>query len=181
MPFPPYTEPYSPNVLFTTRAEIERVLSFRGVELHIDDLDDFDDNWVGGEAEATDENAVTEIIQRVTSKILDYLAPRYSAETLATIPQIREIATYWACHDLSRRRGNEPLYEDEVAEGIERLERYREGNLYLDAPMTGPRTVVQAYVTDNRYYRNPTRVLRAASTAVVSSQRLAWEYPFFWI
>lgn len=186
MAFPPYTPDHlledETTAAFTSVPEIERLLSNRGRDLHLDDLDSDDDNYDDGtHIDATDDNAMTEVIQRVTSKIMEYLAPRYTPEALHRLPRIREIATYWACHDLSRRRGNEPLYESEVVEGMDTLERYRDGSLFLDAPSKGPRVYVQSYVTDNRFTRNPTRVLKSASTSVVSGQRLAWEYPFFWL
>lgn len=186
MPFPPYdpgyTLPDTTIISFTSKPEMERLLSFKGVFLHLDDLDISDPNYVAGtDIEASDENMILEIIQRVTSKIMEYLAPRFEASALEQNTRIREIATYWACHDLSRRRGNEPLYEDEVAQGLETLERYREGSLYLDAISSGPRTYVQSYITDSRYFRNPTRVLPHASTKTVTGQRLTWQYPFFWL
>lgn len=186
MAFPPYTPDYvddsNVEILLTSEAEIERVLGYKGVKLHLDDLDDLDDNYLDGtDVDATKENYTNEVIQRVSSEVLGYLVPRFDAELCSQNPLIRKIATYWAAHDISRRRGNEPLYETEVAEGIEKLERYREGSLYLNVPSRGPRAIVQSYVTDSRYYQNPTRVLRMASTSIVSRQKLAWDYPFFWL
>jgi len=187
MAFPPYVPDHTftgggAAVQFTSEAEMQRLLSFKGTSLHLDDLDATDDNYLPGtDADATDNNFITEVIQRVTSKIMEYLAPRYSAEVIYQIPRIREIATYWACHDLSRRRGNEALYEPEYAEALDTLERYREGSLFLDAPSNGPRAYTQSYVIDSRFYRNPTRVITAASTAIVSNQHKLWDYPFFWL
>jgi len=185
MAFPPYVPDHTTlagTAAFTSEEEIQRLLSFKGQLLHLDDLDIQDDNYLAGTAsDANDVNFITEVIQRVTSKIMEYLAPRFTAQALYQLPRIREIATYWACHDISRRRGNEPIYETEYAEGIETLERYREGSLYLNAPSAGPRAIVQSYVTDSRYTRNPTRVIRGASTYTTSGQKLAWEYPFFWL
>lgn len=182
MAFPPYTVQYAALYPFTSEAEIQRLLSFKGQIHHLDDLDIQDDNYEPGtSADATDTNFLSELIERVTGKMMEYLAPRFEASALYRLPRIREIATYWACHDLSRRRGNEPIFENEYAEGIDTLERYREGSLYLNAVSSGPRVHVQAYVTDSRFTRNPTRVIRGASTSTVSNQKLAWEYPFFWL
>ena len=186
MPFPPYIPDFvdglSNAILLTTLAEMQRLLGAKGTRLHLRDLDSLDDEYDDStDALATDTNTVSEIIQRVSSKVLQYLEPRFDAELCSQNPTIREIATYWACHDISRRRGNEPLYEAEVAENIERLERFRDGSLYLGVSSSRPRVYSQSFVTDNRYYRNPVRVLRTSSTATVSGQKMAYEYPFFWL
>ena len=186
MPFPPYTPDHTDlaneAILLTSRSELERVLSYKGVKLHLDDLDSDDENYLSGtDADATDDNYIEEGIQRVSSKVLSYLVPRFSAELCANNPRVREIATYWLAHDISRRRGNEALYEVEVSEGIQNLEDYRDGTLFLNVPSSGPRAIVQSYVTDSRFFRNPTRVLQSASITTVSNQKLAWNYPFFWL
>lgn len=186
MPFPLYVPDFKDEVfepiLLTSIQEMERVLGAKGIRLHIQDLDPANDEYDDDtDIFSTTENVLEEYIQRVSSKVLQYLEPRFDAKLCSQNPSIREIATYWACHDISRRRGNEPLYEAEVAEGIERLERYRDGSLYLNIPSSRPRVYSQAFITDNRYLRNPTRVLRSASTEVVAGQKMAYEYPFFWL
>lgn len=186
MAFPPYVPDHTITggaaAAFTSLGEIERLLSYKGWKLHVDDLVIADENYLPGTcSDATDSNFLSEVIQRVTSRIMEYLAPRFTPQALYQLPRIREIATYWACHDISRRRGNEPLYETEYADGIETLERYREGTLFLNAISSGPRAYVQSYVTDSRFYRNPTRVLSYASTSTVSGQFLSPNYPFFWL
>lgn len=187
MAFPPYTPDFldsqvSPEaVLLTSKTEIERLLGAKGVDLHTNDLDEDDPNYYEGEEDTTEDNFMEEVIQRVSSKVLQYLMPRFDAVLSSQNPTVREIATYWAAHDISRRRGNEPLYEAEVAENIERLERFRDGSLHLAIPSSRPRVYTQAFVTDNRYYINPVRVIGSASTATVSNQRLMYQYPFFWL
>lgn len=188
MPFPLYvpdfmTDGVTPEAIeFTSRSEIERLFSFKGVTLHLDDTDSDDDNYLDGtDVDVTPANVISEIITRVTARIMEYLAPRYAPEDIYQKTRIREIATYMAARELSRRRGNEAVFDAEVAESIETLERYREGTLYLNAP-SSPRVYTQSYVTDNRYFRNPTRVLRAASTSTVSGQHVFWDnFPFFWL
>lgn len=185
MPFPPYIPDFVNSsdvaILLTSKTEIERLLGAKGVDLHTDDLDDTDDNYFEGEDDTTDNNFMNEVIQRVSSKVLQYLMPRFDAERCSENPTVREIATYWAAHDISRRRGNEPLYEADVAEGIERLERFRDGSLHLAIPSSRPRVYSQAYVTDNRYYINPVRVISRASTGTVANQKLMYQWPFFWL
>jgi len=186
MPFPLYIPAYENEsdvkITFTSRSEIERVLSFKGTYLHLDDTDSDDENYLDGTDDfVTPSNVIEEIIDRVTARIMEYLAPRYEAINLFQMPTIREIATYMACHELTKRRGNEPLYDAEVAGYEERLERYREGTLYLNAP-SSRRAYVQSYAVDNRYYRSPVRVIRPASTHVVSGQQVFWDnFPFFWL
>lgn len=185
MPFPPYIPDFvdssSDEILLTSKTEIERLLGAKGVDLHTDDLDSGDPDYFAGEADTTDENFMEELIQRISSKVLQYLMPRFDAERCSENPTVREIATYWAAHDLSRRRGNEPLYEAEVAENIERLERFRDGSLHLAIPSSRPRVYSQAFVVDNRYRLNPIRVISGASTATVSNQKMMYQYPFFWL
>lgn len=189
MAFPLYTpdvrnDADTADVLFTTVGEMQRLCSYLFELLHVDDADPTDDNYISGtDADVTTANILSEVIQRATSKIMMYLAPRFSAEQLSTLPRIREMATYWACHDLSRRRGNQPIYEAEVAELEDELERIRLGELFLDVPVLGQRAVVQSYNVDSRFIRSPIRVQRYASSRVTETinQKLAYEYPFFWL
>lgn len=187
MPFPNYipdfvTEVGNVPILLTSIDEMQRVLGAKGIRLHIQDLDPTNDEYDDDtDSLATTSNIITEYIQRVSSKVLQYLEPRFDAELISKNPTIREIATYWACHDISRRRGNEPLYEAEVAEGIERLERFRDGSLFLGVPSSRPRIYSQAFVVDNRYNYSPIRVIRSGTTATVSGQKVMFQYPFFWL
>lgn len=187
MAFPPYTPDFQEDITFiskqlTTRGEMERLYSYKGVSLHLDDADDNDENYLDGtDTDVTPSNIINEVIDRATAEVMEYLAPRYNIDDIRRKTRIRELATIMACHRLSMRRGNEPIFDSDYAEAIETLERYREGTLYLNAP-SSPRAYVQSYVTDMRYIRNPTRVLSAASTKVVSGQHAFWEsFPFFWL
>jgi hypothetical protein len=186
MAFPPYTADHldssSQPVTFTSQGEIEREFSTRGLKLHTDDMNSEDDNYdLDTDPDVTVANAIEETIQQVTSGIMEHLAPRYLAKDIDKIPRIREIATYWACHKLSKRRGNQGIFEDEYINSIDILEQYKLGLLYLDAPSNGPRAILQSFITDNRYHRNPTRVLPYASTNVKPGQHRIWAYPFAWL
>ena len=186
MPFPPYVPDHVDSsddaVLLTTLGEMQRLLGAKGIRLHISDTDSSDEDYDEDTDEfVTTQNTIDEIIQRVSSRVLGYLYPRFDPERCAENPTVREVATYWACHMLSRRRGNEPLYESEVVENEELLERYREGSLYLNVPSRGPRAHLQSYVVDNRFYRMPIRVIPASSTPLVPNQAQAYLIPFFWL
>jgi len=186
MPFPPYVPDHVDTnddaVVLTTLAEMQRLLGAKGIRLHIDDTDETDINYDPDTEEfVTTTNTIDEIIQRVSSRVLGYLYPRFDPVSCSNNPTIREIATYWACHMLSRRRGNEPLYEAEVVENEDLLERYRCGELYLNVQSRGPRANIQSYVVDNRFYQTPIRVLPLSSTELVGNQRRLYLVPFFWL
>ena len=186
MPFPPYTPEYLDNsndaVLLTSLAEMQRLMGAKGIRLHIDDTDSTDENYdEDTDILVTTTNTIDEIIQRVSSRVLGYLYPRFNPVSCSENPVVREIATYWACHMLSRRRGNEPLYEAEVVENEDLLERYRCGELYLNVASSGPRANIQSYVVDNRFSRMPIRVLPQSSTQLVSGQNQMYSIPFFWL
>jgi len=186
MPFPPYTPDHvdtlNAAVLLTTLAEMQRVMGAKGIRLHIDDTNPTDENYdEDTDVLVTTSNTINEIIQRVSSRVLGYLYPRFDAVSCSTNPTVREIATYWACYMLSRRRGNEPLYEAEVVENEDLLERYRCGELYLNVRSSGPRANIQSYITDNRFSRTPIRVVPQASTQLVRDQNQAYLLPFFWL
>jgi hypothetical protein len=179
--FPPYasdTEDY----LFTSEEEIQRLLSSWGEILHLDDVKSDDEHFdTNNLPNVSMDFTLCEIIQRATSHIMSFLAPRYSPENIYRIPRIREIATYYACYKLTRRRGNQPLYEEEYIEAMDELELYRSGERYLNAPSNGPRAYIQSYVIDNRFTRNPSRVIAASSSSVIPGQHLSYPYLFFWL
>jgi len=168
--------------LFTSLEEIQRLFSSWGERQHTDDINPNDENYNDDNQSAATRIAfLEELIQRATSHIMSYLGPRYTADAIYRIPRIREIATYWACYKLSRRRGNQPVYELEYFEAMDDLEKYRAGELYLDAPSNGPRAIMQSYVVDNRFYTQPLRVLTQSSTSIVPGQRIAFRLPFYWL
>jgi hypothetical protein len=145
MAFPEYVsdtivgEDIEPTLL-TSIAEIQRVYSRAGVQLHLDDLDPDDANYdADNHTDATKDNFLTEVIQRATSEIMSFLAPRYTTDSVYQLPRMREIATYWACYKISKRRGNEPIFEEEYIEAMDELADYRSGIRYLDAASNGPR------------------------------------------
>lgn len=165
----------------TSIAEIERMYSRSGVQLHTDDLDPEDANHdADNNADATKDNFLEEVIQRATSEIMSFLAPRYTTDAVYQIPRMREIATYWACYKISKRRGNEPIYEEEYIEAMDELADYRSGVRYLDAPSNGPRAYLQSQIVDLRFSRHPIRTLPEASTSTISGQKVAVRY-FDWL
>lgn len=186
MPFPPYIPDYVDEaedaVTLTSLSEMQRLLGVKGIRLHLADTDESEIDYEAGTDEfVTSANTISEIVQRVSSRVLGYLYPRYDPVKCSQNPVVREISTYWACHMLSRRKGNEPLYEAEVVENEQLLEDYRNGTLFLNVPSRGPRANVQSYVVDNRFYRMPIRVIPTSSTPLVPNQAQAYLIPFFWL
>lgn len=166
--------------LLTSLAEMQEQFSALGIRLHTSDVNPADDNYDHDNDPAINFTEVTmTYAQRATSHVMSYLAPRFSIENVYRIPRLREIATIWACYKISRRRGNESVYEEEYLENEAELEAYRNGTRYLDAPVNGQRGVVQSYVIDNRYSYNPVRVLPQASTQVAGGQALYSKYATF--
>lgn len=187
MPFPEYRSdtvvpPDLDPIYLTSREEINRLLSVAGVDLHIDDLNilsiNYDEN---NGVEVTDSNFLSETIQRVSSEIMSYLRPRYTISDVYNLPRIREIATYWAAYKITGRRGNEPLYKSEYIEGIDTLEKYRTGELYLDAPSYGPRAYMVSYAVDNRYNTQPVRAINQASSNLYPGQKQYYYWGFQWL
>ena len=180
MTFPNYVS--DSNSLFTTSLpEIHRLLSEEGATRHLDDLDPFHPNFDSeSHPEATSDNALTEILQRATSRVLEYLYPKWTIESIVDVPRIRELSTYIACYLITKRRGNDPLYEAEYIEALDVLLQYRDGLLSLPAPTSKPRAYLISSVVDLRFTQQPVRQIAAASTALVTYQNL-FRPSFFWI
>jgi hypothetical protein len=187
MPFPQYvpdTTDGSTVYISTSLAEIQEIFSTKAIDWRLEDLNVGDPNYnANNDPLATRANALATIIQYSSSEVQEVLAPRYLAKDIYLIPRIREITSYFACYRISKRMGNPALFYEDYANGLEKLERYREGSLYLNAPSNGTRAYMQAVVVDNRTtVQNPIRVIPSASTAILSGQNQAIIIPYspFW-
>lgn len=184
MAFPQYdtdTESY----VMTSLPELQQLLSTRGERLASDDLDILSERHDPlNDADAERMNMLAEYMQRVTSQIMEYLSPKYAIEDVYKLPRLREIATYWFAYKLTGRRGNEPLYTAQYIEGLETLERYREGSLALQAPTYGPRAYMQSGIVDLRCSYQPWRILPFACSNIIPNQSAysyyCW-YGFNWL
>lgn len=185
MAFPQYvsdTQVESIPVYLTSLAEMEQEFSTKGWKLHVDDMTVTDPNYDSrNEVEVVTSNYLTTLMQRATSHVMSYLAPRYSIANISTIPRLREIATYWALYKLTGRKGNDPLYEREYIEGQDDLEEYRDGTKYLEAPSNGRRAYVHSGIVDLRFSTQPWRTIPKASTAIQSGQNTTLYSPFWWL
>ena len=180
MAFPNYVSD-SDELYTTSLPEIHRLLSEEGATRHLDDLDPFHPNYDSdSDPEATSDNALTEILQRATSRVLEYLYPKWTIESIVDVPRIRELSTYIACYLITKRRGNSPLYEAEYIEALDVLLQYRDGLLSLPAPTAFPRAYLISHVVDLRFTQQPVKQIHAASTTVVTYENL-FRPSFFWI
>jgi phage gp36-like protein len=166
----PFTQ-FAPEELLTSWEEIENLFSVTGTELHSDHIE------IEDEADFQ-----TTLVHRATRHVFSYLGSRYKLADLATDVRIREIATYWAAFKLSQQRGNPSIFESEYIDGIEELERIREGTLYLGVPTT-PRAVMQSGVVDLRASNYRLRPEFLGSSYIYPQQRRLRMYywPFQWL
>lgn len=184
MAFPQYNTDTSSYVM-TSLPELQQLLSTRGERSASDDLDILSENHDPlNDDDASRTNMLTEYIQRVTSQIMEYLSPKFAVADVYKLPRLREIATYWLAYKITGRRGNEPLYTAQYIEGLETLERYREGSLFLAAPTYGPRAYMQSGIVDLRASYQPWRILPFASSNIIPNQSAytpyCW-YGFNWL
>lgn len=181
MAFPEYVSD-TDTILMTSKEEMARLVSNFALEAHSDDLNFLSGNFdeYNGNEE-TDTNWRTECIQRTTSEIMSYLGAKYSIENVYQNPMIREIATYMAVYKFTGRRGNEPLYRAEYLEGLDKLEKFVSGELYLDAPTNGPRAYMLSYAVDNRYAYQPIRAIRQGSSNLIPGQKEFYTWGFYWL
>lgn len=186
MAFPPYlpgntADSAGTEYTMTSRTEVERVLSQRGMQLHMDDIDTDDDNYdEENDSETNSDNYLEEQIVLVTAEIMATLGPRYLVEDVYKNIILRNIATYKVAHNITRRRGNEALYESEVIEGEDKLTAMSLGHMYLDAPSNGQRAIIQSGIVDLRFHQQPYRIIDRASSSVVSGQNHVWR-AFGWL
>lgn len=185
MAFPQYvsdTNPTGTVLYLTSLAEIQQEFSTKGIRLHIDDMVLTDTNYDShNDSDVVSANYITTLLQRATSHVMSYLAPRYAIADIYQIPRLREIATYWACYKLSKRRGNDALYQEDYAEGQDDLEDYRDGTKYLAAPSNGRRAYMQSGIVDLRFTQRPYRTIPLASSSVQSGQGTTLYTPFWWL
>lgn len=164
--------------VYTSEAEMQRLLSLEGVELRLDDLDDTDDEQT---------EYLTEVIADATDVINAYLLQTYSASTMETNRWIRSRATWIGCYFLSQRRGNPPpeIFETRYSQitDVESGELYRAATNYKGfrvprlVPLSAPRPVVTNYKISDLYQTNKIRVKPENTTGDTYSGRLDDPYP----
>ena len=148
----------SQPLLYTTRAEIESILSGLGVDLMVDDDE-------SGDIDASEEEDVTEAIWEATDIINERASHFYDAEALETSSWVRRRASYLAAHILGRRRGNPSVYCEEVEEIRAELKRLGRGDLWIPRIQTRHehRPTMSNLVVDRNYTKSKIRVDKQTS------------------
>jgi hypothetical protein len=141
----------------TTKSEIEEIFSADAVLNHLADL-------------INNDTALNNIISRVSARVYMYLRTQYAESEIQNNIIAREIATYFACYEISIRAGNPSLYSDKYAQGLMDLEQIRDGNLN-PGMSSKARAITQTPMLDSRFY-NPKRTNPQGSTRIYPSQNL---------
>lgn len=148
--------------LLTSRAEMQKIISARGIDLRLDD----DDDGVISSGLDEEASALNEVIIEASDEAYMRLENMYKPADLADSLWVRRRVTYIALHMLSSRRGNPKLYCDEFEKYIEQFER-----VIWDPTFQIPRVKkshnfepsVSNQIVDHRYTRTKLRVQRETS------------------
>lgn len=161
-----------PSYSFTSREEIERLLSLTGNQQWLDDLGDID---------VTD--FYSEIVADATLTCLQYLGRVYDANDLASSYWVRRRATYIAAYHLTKRRGDPGLYGEDYQRSVEELQDVWEGLIQIpEIPFSsGMAAVMQNITVDQRYVSQKGRVVQHLSTDVSGRENLLYIYPYSWL
>lgn len=144
------------SYLYTSPAEIERLLGFVGVSAYADDTGE-------GEEES---GVVQDAIEEATDTINVYLEQWYHPSDMANNKWIRRKATYLAAYILTRRRGNPGMYEEEYQRITSLLEDIRLGRKQVPRlPWRSDFTpAVDNVVVDHRFMVDKVRVQQQISS-----------------
>lgn len=141
--------------LLTSREEIERVFSVRGVDEHLSDAED-------------PEEVIDEIIATASEQCLLRLRSRFDEATCASNAWVRSKATYMACYLLSVRSGNPSLYATFYEEALLELEQVRLGQLSPGMASKAGAVVQTPIINERRLSRQ--RIDTRNSNRVLPSQ-----------
>ena len=141
--------------VYTSKAEMESLISFAGVDLRLDDL---------GEADMT--QVILEIVEEATDVVNEHCLGRYEATDLVDSRWVHSVATWIGCYLLSQRRGNPALFSERYEQVITRLEdvQHRRKNIPRVPERANMIPAVSNVRVDDRYMKNKVRVERSIST-----------------
>lgn len=144
------------SYLYTSQAEIERLMSSKSAELYVDDL---------GIGVADDPAVWTDVIEAATDTVNIHCQLYYEESVLANSSWVHRITTWVAAHYLTQRRGNPGAYSNLYAEAMSYLERIRDGELQI--PRAALRSVMvpamSNFTIDDRFRVNKIRVQQSIS------------------
>lgn len=154
--------------VYTSKAEIESLLSFSGVDVRLDDL---------GEADMI--QTILEIAEEATDVVNEHCLGRYKSTDMVDSRWVHSAATWIACYLLSQRRGNPALFSDRYQQIITRLEDVQRRRKHI--PRLGTREDLTPAVSnvrvDDRFIKAKVRVERSISTGGTYSNQ-HWEHDF---
>jgi phage gp36-like protein len=157
--------------VYTSRDEIEDMLSEFGTDQRLDDLTD------------GDADVLLTYIERATSRVQSVMRKAYDDIDLASSVWVRERCTVIAIYLLSKRRGNPALYRDDYEEAMTEMDLAVSGDLWVDIARSAETVAVMQNVSsDNRFPFTPMRVDPLTSTKIVEGQYFRFiTYPLAWL
>lgn len=162
------------SYVYTTKAEMQRIFSDRGVQLRIDDM-----NTV-----SQDEYFI-ELAEDASDIINEYVENLYDQVDLSNSRWVRIRCTWIACYLLSQRRANPALLVGRYQEILEELEKVR--LCIIDIPGLAKRAnhfpSMSNLVVDPHYPIRSLRVVESLSTVNAShaNQEKAFMWPCDWL
>ena len=162
-----------PQYVYTSRDEMEGVLSQTGINLRIDDIDVMDS-----------EGVLDSFFYDATLVIDTYTQHLYYSQDLYSSYWVRIRASWLACYYLSQRRGNPALFQVRYNQILEELERIMDGELLIPGLPTAYdiTPAMSNVVVDERFAIDKIRVHPSISTGGTSSrQSLSPRFPFDWL
>lgn len=150
--------PESLTYKFTTKCEIDRIMSIPSREDYSEDDPD---------SLTTDpDEVINDAIVQATDEVNTYCLRYYSEASLANNSYIRRIATWIACYLLTQRKGEQGRYEGQYAKAIEWLQKVHDGAMQV------PRLAQKSdlvpchsnFVIDERFSKAKIRVQNETST-----------------
>jgi phage gp36-like protein len=140
----------APDYLYTSQADIERLMSVKSAELYVDDIQ------VG---QQDDPDVWTDVIYQATDIVNMYVQNYYAPEDLVNNSWVHRMTTWLAAHYLTQRRGNPGAYNDLYNEALFWLEKVQTGRYQI--PRVPQRAwvvpAVSNYVIDDRFPVNKIR------------------------
>ena len=157
--------------VYTSEAEIKRILSNSGFDLRLDDL-------------SNDLDTVTDLINEASDLVNFYCGLHYDESDLETSTLVRRWATWIACYLLSQRRGNPAIFSDRMGEVLALLEEVsRHDRVIPRLPTRENLTPAMSNVhIDDKFRTHKIRVHPTISTGgTYGQQDLSPRFPFEWL
>lgn len=161
--------------LYTSRDEIERLMSDDGLE---NMEDDSASSPTGTQVDRDD--LETEFISEATDKINFYVQELYEASAIVNNVWVRRRATWIAAYLMTRRRANPGYYNEQYEQAVEELELIALGKRKIPraAQRSNSIPTVSNFVMDDRFL-NPLRVDPISMMGDRDSRQDLWTiYPY---